>query len=168
MDINRIDGKIIVQEENVTGNKINYQDTSLFQTSLQASIAQKGDAILEVQKKDKTVGSILDRNGLPEGMIRYTMQCASMEKQSISKTEVRNLSYAQADKVKVDILNGYVLKAKLLQDKTLAEEGVLYVEAKYEDGCVEAYTVNTDQIKPDTTNAIESIALEVVKGKEKE
>lgn len=68
------------------------------------------------------------------------------------------MSYEESDHVKIAVTEGYTLKGK-------REEGAedrVYVEAKYEDGRVEAYQVETMKVAGQTGHVIEQFALETL------
>lgn len=171
MKINITEGNMSYQEDGST--RAVCQDGSLFQTSLQASMANSIANNIENSIENKEIRMAKERSSsiasieaagkvshLPEGIGGYTAQRATMEAQAAVRTEVTFLSYAQADKVKLDILNGYAMKGKLLQDEGSGTTGV-YIEIKHDDGYVEAYTVDTSRIKEDTTDSVEQLALEI-------
>lgn len=68
------------------------------------------------------------------------------------------MSYEESDHVRIAVKEGYTLKGK-------REEGGdarVYVEAKYEDGRVEAYQVDMAKVTGQTTHVIEQFALETM------
>lgn len=69
------------------------------------------------------------------------------------------MSYEESDHVKIAVTEGYTLKGK-------REEGAddrVYVEAKYDDGRLEAYQVEIDRVSENTQQEIERFALETVR-----
>lgn len=93
------------------------------------------------------------------------------------------MRYEESDHVEIAVAEGYTLKGKRLDGventvrrqtenvtgvsemKTTEEQkgARVYVEAKYEDGRLEAYQVNVDRVSQDTTHAIERFALETMR-----
>ena len=77
----------------------------------------------------------------------------------LQAVEVRHMSYEESDHVKIAVTEGYTLKGK-------REEGAddrVYVEAKYDDGRLEAYQVEIDRVSENTQQEIERFALETVR-----
>lgn len=69
------------------------------------------------------------------------------------------MSYEESDHVKIAVTEGYTLKGK-------REEGAddrVYVEAKYDDGRLEAYQVEIDRVSENTQQEIERFALETIR-----
>ncbi|MDE6738638.1 MAG: hypothetical protein K2K07_06065, partial [Lachnospiraceae bacterium] len=58
-----------------------------------------------------------------------------------------------SDNIEIAVTEGYTLKGKM-------EGRQVYVEAKYEDGRLEAYHVDTDKVQEHTQHRIEQFALE--------
>ena len=73
----------------------------------------------------------------------------------LKKCNVRNLSYAQSEHVKLCISEGCVLKAQVDMD-----ENKVYIEQKNEDGTIQGYEANPLELDKDTQNPIEQMALE--------
>lgn len=107
---------------------------------------------------------------------------AAMLTEAVQTEKVRHMRYEESDHVEIAVTEGYTLKGKRLDEveepiqepsKNMAElsEGKtaegrkgsrVYVEAKYEDGRVEAYRVEMDRVSQDTTHTIERFALETM------
>ena len=82
---------------------------------------------------------------------------------AVSACEVKNLTAEDADYVEKHLAEGYVLKAKQSDDgKTV------YVEQKFDDGTVKAYSVDLDKIDEETSNLIEQAAKACVQKNGKE
>ena len=82
---------------------------------------------------------------------------------AVSACEVKNLTAEDADYVEKHLAEGYVLKAKQSDDgKTV------YVEQKFDDGTVKAYSVDLDKIDEETGNLIEQAAKACVQKNGKE
>lgn len=69
--------------------------------------------------------------------------------------KAKNLTAEASDYVERHISEGYILKAKQSEDKN-----EVYIEQKFEDGTVKAYTVSLDKIDENSENPIEKAALE--------
>lgn len=65
------------------------------------------------------------------------------------------MSYEESDNIEIAVAEGYILKGKL-------EGQQVYVEAKYEDGRLEAYQVDTAKVWEQTEHKIEQFALKTV------
>ncbi|MDE6845467.1 MAG: hypothetical protein K2J99_06835 [Lachnospiraceae bacterium] len=74
---------------------------------------------------------------------------------AVQTTEVRHMSYEESDNIEIAVTEGYTLKGKL-------EGHHVYVEAKYDDGRLEAYHVDTDRVQERTEHRIEQFALETI------
>ncbi len=75
------------------------------------------------------------------------------QREAVQAAEVRHMSYEESDNIEIAVTEGYTLKGKL-------EGEHVYVEAKYEDGRMEAYHVDTAKVKEQTQHRIEQFALE--------
>lgn len=105
-----------------------------------------------VKAKADKVG--MGRIGVSPG-IRVT---AAATQETLQAVEVRHMSYEESDHVRIAVTEGYTLKGK-------REEGGdarVYVEAKYEDGRVEAYQVDMAKVTGQTAHVIEQFALETL------
>lgn len=79
------------------------------------------------------------------------------QREAVQTAEVRHMSYDESDNIEIAVAEGYTLKGKM-------EGGQVYVEAKYEDGRVEAYHVDTAKVEERTQHRIEQFALETAVG----
>lgn len=77
--------------------------------------------------------------------------------EALQTVEVKHMSYEESDNVRIAVTEGYTLKGKIQN----AKEQV-YVEAKYEDGRLEAYQVDTRKVPEETEHTIERFALETI------
>lgn len=73
--------------------------------------------------------------------------------EAVQTAEVRHMSYEESDNIEIAVTEGYTLKGKL-------EGNHVYVEAKYDDGRLEAYQVDTDRVQAQTRHRIEQFAVE--------
>ena len=80
---------------------------------------------------------------------------AVTRREAVWPVEVRHMSYEESDNIEIAVVEGYTLKGKL-------EGQQVYVEAKYEDGRLEAYQVDTAKVQEQTKHRIEQFALETV------
>lgn len=80
---------------------------------------------------------------------------AVAQREAVQTAEVRHMSYEESDNIEIAVAEGYTLKGKL-------EGQQVYVEAKYEDGRLEAYKVDTAKVQEQTKHKIEQFALETV------
>lgn len=94
---------------------------------------------------------------------------AAAAQDALQAVEVRHMSYEDSDHVRIAVTEGYTLKGKLLRNTDMAgqknknkndEAAQVYVEAKYEDGRLEAYRVDTTKVSEETEHVIEKFALE--------
>lgn len=111
------------------------------------------DTQSEAKKKAESVG--VGRIGMAAGI---RVNAAAMQ-EALQAVEVRHMSYEESDHVKIAVTEGYTLKGK-------REEGAddrVYVEAKYDDGRLEAYQVEIDRVSENTQQEIERFALETVR-----
>lgn len=111
------------------------------------------DTQTEAKKKAESVG--VGRIGMAAGI---RVNAAAMQ-EALQAVEVRHMSYEESDHVKIAVTEGYTLKGK-------REEGAddrVYVEAKYDDGRLEAYQVEIDRVSENTQQEIERFALETVR-----
>lgn len=74
---------------------------------------------------------------------------------AVAECDVRGITYAQSDHVKICIEKGYVYKAQV--DK---EKESVYVEEKDENGSVKGYEVNPKKINEDTEDELEVFSLD--------
>ena len=119
------------------------------QTGLRQNMA---DAQTETKQKAENVG--VGRIGMMTG-IRVN---AAATQEALQAVEVRHMSYEESDHVRIAVTEGYTLKGK----REEGEEARVYVEAKYEDGRVEAYQVDMAKVTGQTAHVIEQFALETM------
>lgn len=78
---------------------------------------------------------------------------AVTRREAVQAAEVRHMSYEESDNIEIAVTEGYTLKGKL-------EGSQVYVEAKYDDGRLEAYQVDTERVLAQTQHRIERFAVE--------
>ncbi|MCM1268300.1 MAG: hypothetical protein NC302_10385 [Bacteroidales bacterium] len=77
---------------------------------------------------------------------------AAMLTEAVQAAKVRHMRYEESDRVEIAVTDGYALKGK--------KGDRVYVEAKYEDGRIEAYQVDVERIPQNTDHLIERFALD--------
>lgn len=74
--------------------------------------------------------------------------------EAVLECALRKISYSESDYVKAYAAEGYTLKAQVK-----ADEHMVYIEQKNEDGSVRAYEVNPLLVREDTDDPIEQTAV---------
>ena len=153
MGIQEITGKKSIQEYldmKRTGQNEGFQE-SLIQNI--QSQEQKGKALggeeVKTRKSEETSGVGM------LGSLSGVRVNAVTQREAVQPAEVRHMSYEESDNIEIAVTEGYTLKGKL-------EGPQVYVEAKYEDGRIEAYHVDTAKVQEQTQHRIEQFALETV------
>lgn len=82
---------------------------------------------------------------------------AVARREAVRAAEVRHMNYEESDNIEIAVTEGYTLKGKL-------EGSHVYVEAKYDDGRLEAYQVDTGRVQAQTQHRIERFAVETAAG----
>ncbi len=87
------------------------------------------------------------------------------QKEDVKETKevpVRKIPYQECDKVEINILEGYVLKAKKDERQGKGEGACpVYIERKSDDGDVKAYLFDGARSRQDSGNEMERIAYAV-------
>lgn len=134
---------------------LKYQDQG--RDSIQTDGKDAGKA-----KKQENAGLLGTLSGIRVSSVALT--------EALQTAKVRHMSYEESDNVKIAVVDGYTLKGKILS----AEKGnacgqqpeqdgaQVYVEAKYEDGSLKAYQVDTAKVSDRTEHMIERFALETL------
>ena len=153
MGIQEVKGKEGIQEypnRRQTGQPDGFQE-SLIQ-NLESHQKKSEDAVKtdnRIRKNDREVNAgIL-------GALSGVRVNALAQREAVQAAEVRHMSYEESDHIEIAVAEGYTLKGKL-------EGQQVYVEAKYEDGRLEAYQVDTAKVHEQTKHRIEQFALETV------
>lgn len=110
---------------------------------------------MQIGAKAKAEQAGMGRIGAAQG-IRVN---AAVAQKAMQAVEVRHMSYEDSDHVRIAVTEGYTLKGK----RENGAEPRVYVEAKYEDGRVEAYQVEMARVSGQTGHVIEQFALETMK-----
>lgn len=154
-----------------------------FGDSLKKSIGREaGGADITVQKdgsQRKTIQNSMVQGGImqdgiaqssivPDSSVKNIEIGALSMKQGLEGKEVpvRNISYSECDGIKINILEGYAMKAKL--ERTEAETSAagetetkgIYVEMKNDDGEVKAYLFEIPGIDEIKEDMMEQLAYE--------
>ena len=122
-----------------------------FRSSLQKSMVQEEAMKAQVKKAEEA------------GQPRMENINACMERNALTAKEVpvRMISYGECDKVEVNVLEGYVLKAK--EDRGMKGSGAcsVYVEKKSDDGTWKAYVYDGISSRKDSRDEMERMAYMV-------
>lgn len=116
--------------------------------------AKQGAADMQAGVKTQVEKAGMGRIGVSSG---FRVNTAATQ-ETLQAVEVRHMSYEESDHVRIAVTEGYTLKGK----REEGEEARVYVEAKYEDGRVEAYQVDMAKVPGQTEQVIEQFALETM------
>lgn len=116
--------------------------------------SKQNAADIQIGAKPKAEKMSMGRIGAAQG-IRVN---AAATQETLQAVEVRHMSYEESDHVRIAVTEGYTLKGK----REAGAEARVYVEAKYEDGRVEAYQVEMAKVQGQTEHVIERFALETM------
>ncbi len=116
--------------------------------------AKRAAADTQTEVKVKAEKAGMGRIGAAPGI---RVNAAAMQ-ETLQAVEVRHMSYEESDHVRIAVTEGYTLKGK----REEGGEARVYVEAKYEDGRVEAYQVEMAKVPERTEHMIERFALETM------
>lgn len=125
-----------------------------FQESLMQNLKYQGQAQQSREKTEVNPCRSEEKTGV--GMLGGTAGIrvsAAAGRDAVQTAEVRHMSYEESDNIEIAVTEGYTLKGKL-------EGAQVYVEAKYDDGRLEAYRVDTDKVQVQTQYRIEQFAAE--------
>lgn len=104
-----------------------------------------GGAAYRIGQENADVGRLGASAGIRVG--------AAPGREAVQAAEVRHMRYEESDNIEIAVTEGYILKGKLEGEK-------VYVEAKYDDGRLEAYQVDAGRVQPQTHHRIERFAAE--------
>lgn len=137
-----------------------------FRSSLQKSMVQEEAMKAQVKKAEEAGrpgGQPLRQLEREAGQPRMENINACMERNALTAKEVpvRMISYGECDKVEVNVLEGYVLKAK--EDRGMKGSGVcsVYVEKKSDDGTWKACVYDGISSRKDSRDEMERMAYMV-------
>ena len=166
MEVSRI-GSRFYENAAQSGKKVKGKQQDGFAYELQKSYDEKYSS----EDTDETCMTAADgaqASGIAEfgsmgGLRAKEVVAEGVLSKAVSACEVKNLTAEDADYVEKHLAEGYVLKAKQSDDgKTV------YVEQKFDDGTVKAYSVDLDKIDEETGNLIEQAAKACVQKNGKE
>lgn len=135
-------------------NKRKKEHSEMFQESLMQNLKYQGVAKESVEKTGMNPGRGEEKAGA--GILGSTAGIrvsAAAGRDPVQTAEVRHMSYEESDNIEIAVTEGYTLKGKL-------EGTQVYVEAKYDDGRLEAYRVDTNKVQAQTQYRIEQFAAE--------
>ena len=128
-----------------------------FQESLLQNLKnrdQEKNGVADAEPRTRTEEqSGVGRIGMTSGIRVSTV----MLTEALQTAEVRHMSYEESDHIRIAVTEGYTLKGKIQE-----EDAQVYVEAKYEDGRLEAYQVDMEKVPGETEHMIERFALETM------
>ena len=128
-----------------------------FQESLLQNLRnrdQEKNGVADAEPRTRTEEqSGVGRIGMTSGIRVNTV----MLTEALQTAEVRHMSYEESDHIRIAVTEGYTLKGKIQE-----EDAQVYVEAKYEDGRLEAYQVDMEKVPGETEHMIERFALETM------
>lgn len=129
-----------------------------FQESLMQNLKYQDHGREDVSGEETQTRKVEEQTGVNVMGTPSAIRVASVTLTEATQTaEVRNMSYEESDHIEIAVVDGYTLKGKK------AEEGTqVYVEAKYEDGRLEAYQVDMTKVSEQTEHKIEKFALETI------
>ena len=166
MEVSRI-GSRFYENAAQSGKKVKGKQQDGFAYELQKSYDEKyrSDDTDETSMTatDGAQASGITKLGSMGGLRAKEVVAEGVLSKAVSACEVKNLTAQDADYVEKHLTEGYVLKAKQSDD---GKE--VYVEQKFDDGTVKAYSVDLDKIDEATGNLIEQAAKACVQKNGKE
>lgn len=166
MEVSRI-GSRFYENAAQSGKKVNGKQQDGFAYELQKSYDEKYRSE-DTDETGMTAADGAQASGIAEfgsmgGLRAKEVVAEGVLSKAVSACEVKNLTAEDADYVEKHLAEGYVLKTKQSDDgKTV------YVEQKFDDGTVKAYSVDLDKIDEETGNLIEQAAKACVQKNSKE
>ena len=166
MEVSRI-GSRFYENAAQSGKKVKGKQQDGFAYELQKSYDEKYRSE-DTDETGMTAADGAQASGIAEfgsmgGLRAKEVVAEGVLSKAVSACEVKNLTAEDADYVEKHLAEGYVLKAKQSDDgKTV------YVEQKFDDGTVKAYSVDLDKIDEETSNLIEQAAKACVQKNGKE
>ena len=166
MEVSRI-GSRFYENAAQNGKKVKGKQQDGFAYELQKSYDEKYRSE-DTDETGMTAADGAQASGIAEfgsmgGLRAKEVVAEGVLSKAVSACEVKNLTAEDADYVEKHLAEGYVLKAKQSDDgKTV------YVEQKFDDGTVKAYSVDLDKIDEETGNLIEQAAKACVQKNGKE
>jgi hypothetical protein len=134
------------------------EQTEGFQERLRQNMKYRRQESEEIAGTEEKTGKVKEKSGMGRiGASPGIRVNSTALTEALQTVEVKHMSYEESDNVQIAVTEGYTLKGKI-QDK----EAKVYVEAKYEDGRLEAYQVDTKKVPEKTQHIIERFALETI------
>ena len=135
-------------------NRRKQEHTEMFQESLMQNLKYQGQSQDSGERAEHNVCRNEDKSGVGMlgGMTGIRVNTVA-RRDAVQAAEVRHMSYEESDNIEIAVTEGYTLKGKL-------EGSHVYVEAKYDDGRMEAYRVDTGKVQTQTQHKIERFAME--------
>ena len=166
MEVSRI-GSRFYENAAQSGKKVKGKQQDGFAYELQKSYDEKYRSE-DTDETGMTAADGAQASGIAEfgsmgGLRAKEVVAEGVLSKAVSACEVKNLTAEDADYVEKHLAEGYVLKAKQSDD---GKE--VYVEQKFDDGTVKAYSVDLDKIDEETGNLIEQAAKACVQKNGKE
>ncbi len=129
-----------------------------FRERLRQNMKYRSQDKKEIGETEVQAGTVKEKSGLGKigAGLGIRVNSAALT-EALQTVEVKHMSYEESDNVRIAVTEGYTLKGKIQDTQTQ-----VYVEAKYEDGRLEAYQVDTSKIPEKTEHAIEKFALETI------
>lgn len=161
MSVQEIGGK---GKERITEypNRRRQEHSEVFQESLMQNLKYQGQMKETGEKTELNAYKSEDKSGVGmPGNITGIRVNTVTKRDAIQAAEVRHMSYEESDNIEIAVIDGYTLKGKL-------EGSHVYVEAKYDDGRMEAYRVDTSKVETQTQHRIEQFAMETVDARNSE
>lgn len=128
---------------------------------------------MRIHREDTQPGEKILRNQFGKSKAENLAACVrkSGETPLIKEVPVRGIGYEECDRMEINILDGYTLKAKLEQPDTMrgtdkiegAKSRNVYVEMKNDDGETKAFLFSEAGLHRDSKDAMERIAYEAVR-----
>lgn len=132
------------------------EEKKSFGSVAEAQENKSGECQEEKDTQTKRAGSVqVDYHSGKISSILAVSDTGRIHAESTVECEVKHISYAQSDQVKLYALSGFSLKAK-----TILDQHKVYIEQKNEDGTVQGYMVNPLEVPEDSTNPVELLAKE--------
>ena len=166
MEVSRI-GSRFYENAAQSGKKVKGKQQDGFAYELQKSYDEKYRSE-DTDETGMTAADGAQASGIAEfgsmgGLRAKEVVAEGVLSKAVSACEVKNLTSEDADYVEKHLAEGYVLKAKQSDDSK-----TVYVEQKFDDGTVKAYSVDLDKIDEETGNLIEQAAKACVQKNGKE
>lgn len=129
-----------------------------FQESLMQNLKYQDHGREDVSREEPQMRKVEEQGGVNVLGTPSAIRVASVTLTEATQTaEVRHMSYEESDHIEIAVVDGCTLKGKRVENGAR-----VYVEAKYEDGRLEAYQVDTTRITAQTAHKIEKFALETI------